>query len=118
LGRDLLVPGPVLVEVDQLMRARLGSSAARAFLAAIASGEHSTVAVTPGLLREAVRIDARYADLDLGFVDACVMAVADREHAPVLTFDFRHFRATRPTRGFWRFVVDEARYAEATGRKL
>ena len=60
------------------------------------------------------RIDARFADLDLGFVDGCVMAVAERMQAPILTFDFEHFRATRPTHGFWRLVVDEARYADAT----
>jgi predicted nucleic acid-binding protein len=114
LGRDLLVPGPVVVEVDQLLRARIGSSVARAFLAAIAAGEHTTVPATAGLLRRAVELDARYANLELGFVDGCVMALAERERAPIVTFDFTDFRATRPARGFWRLVVDEDRYARAT----
>lgn len=61
-------------------------------------------------------IDAGVADLDLGFADAAVMAIADRHDLPVLTFDFEHFRATTPARGFWRLVVDEARYREAAGR--
>jgi predicted nucleic acid-binding protein len=87
LGRELVVPGPVLVEVDQLLRTRVG----------------------------AVEIDARFADLGLGLVDGCVMAIAERMRAPILTFDFEHFRATRPASGFWRLVVDEARYADATG---
>jgi hypothetical protein len=56
----------------------------------------------------------RFADLDLGFVDGAVMALAERMRVPILTFDFGHFRATRPARGLWHLVVDEPRYAEAT----
>ena len=65
------------------------------------------------LMRRAIEIDTRFADLDLGFVDGCVMAIAEQMRAPILTFDFEHFRATRPSRGFWQLVVDEARYADA-----
>lgn len=50
-----------------------------------------------------------------GLADATVMAVAEVESLPVLTFDFEHFRATRPARGYWRLVVDEARFQDATG---
>jgi len=86
------------------------------FLQALAAGEHTVVFVSRGTLRRAVEIDARFADLDLGFVDGCVMALAERMGLPILTFDFDHFGATRPERGFWHLVVDEARYAQATGR--
>jgi predicted nucleic acid-binding protein len=110
----LLVPDTVEVEVDQLLRSRMGSYAARAFLRAMATGEHTHIAVTTGLLRRAAELDAHFADLDLGLVDGSVMALAERERLPILTFDFEHFRATRPARGFWRLVVDEARYADAT----
>jgi len=108
------VPVPVVVEVDQLLRARVGGTVARAFLGALAAGEHSVAFLSAGLLRRATEIDSRFADLDLGFVDAAVMALAERHGLPILTFDFEHFRATRPGRGYWRLVVDEARYAEAT----
>ena len=37
LGRDLLVPDPVIGEVDHLMRARLGSDVARLFLQSLAA---------------------------------------------------------------------------------
>lgn len=110
LGRDLLIPEPVVVEVDQLLRSRIGSHAARLFLAAIAAGEHTVVNLTPGLLRRAVELDAAFADLDLGYADAGVMATAERHRLPILTFDFGHFRATRPRDGFWRLVIDEHRY--------
>lgn len=115
LGRELIVPVPVLVEADHLLRARVGPEAARVFMSAIAAGEHSVAFLTKGLLRRAVEIDARFADLDLGFADASVMAIAEHLGLPVLTFDFEDFRAAAPRRGSWRLVVDESRYAQATG---
>ncbi|MDQ6775357.1 MAG: PIN domain-containing protein [Actinomycetota bacterium] len=115
LGRDLLVPEPVIVEVDQLLRSRVGGHAARLFLEAIADGEHVVVNVSPALLRRAVEIDASFADLGLGYTDGAVMAIAERDRLPVLTFDFEHFRATRPAQGFWQLVVDEHRYQRHVG---
>jgi predicted nucleic acid-binding protein len=116
LGRDLVVPDPVLVEVDHLLRARVSARAARLFLDAIAAGEHTVAFLSAGLLRRTVQIDARFADLGLGFADAAVMACAERHDAPVLTFDFEHFRAAPPLGGHWRLIVDEARFMEATRR--
>lgn len=114
LGRELIVPVPVLVETDQLLRGRVGATAARAFLAAIVAGEHLVAFLSAGLLRRAVEIDARFSDLDLGLADAAVMAYAERHDLPVLTFDFEDFRAAPPPGGYWRLVVDESRYAAAT----
>lgn len=110
-----MVPAAVIVEVDQLLRSRVGGHAARLFLASLAAGDHSVAFLSPALLRRAVEIDARYADLDLGLADAAVMALAERLNHPILTFDFEHFRAAPPPHGYWRLVVDEARYADATG---
>lgn len=114
LGRDLLIPDPVVVEVDQLLRARVGAHSARLFLQSASEGEHTVVFLTPALFRRAVEIDATYADLDMGIADTSVMAYAERHRLPILTFDFEHFRAARPEKGFWRLVVDESRYREAT----
>lgn len=113
LGTELLVPVPVLVEVDYLLRARASPATARAFVEAVARGEHAVAFLTDTLLRRAVEIDTRFADLNLGFVDAAVMAVAEALDLPILTFDFAHFRATSPEHGHWRLVVDEARYRAA-----
>jgi predicted nucleic acid-binding protein len=110
LGRDLLVPEPVIVEVNQLLRSRIGTHAARVFLGAMAAGEHTVASITLRLLRRAVEIEAQFADLDLGYTDAAVMATAERDQLPVLTFDFAHFRAARPAHGFWELVIDEHRY--------
>lgn len=113
-GRDLVIPSFVLAETDHLLRSRVGIETARMFLRAVASAQHSVASMTIELLRRAADIDARYADLDLGLADASVMAVAEREDAPVLTFDFEDFRAAPSDAGPWALVVDEARYHDST----
>lgn len=114
LGRDLVIPDPVLVEVDYLLRARVGRAAARLFLEAVAMGEHRVAFLSQGILRRAAEVDSSFEDLDLGFVDATVMAYAERHELPILTFDFEHFRAASPKVGNWQLVIDESRYIDAT----
>lgn len=112
-GRDLVIPSLVLAETDYLLRTRVGLRSARLLLGAISSGQHSVAYMTIELLRRAVEIDGQYGDLDLGLTDASVMAVAEREHAPVLTFDFEDFRAAPSDSGPWALVVDESRYLDS-----
>ena len=108
-GRELLVPEPVVTEVDWLLRERVGPTTARRFLEALVDGAYVRVTLSPSVFAAAVELDRRHADLDIGFVDAAVMAVADSTRSSILTFDFRDFRATKPMRGgAWRFVVAEA----------
>ncbi len=114
LGRDLIVPLPVAVETDQLLRSRVNESAARKFLSALAQGQHEVAFLSAGVFKRAAEIDARFAGLGLGLADASIMAFAERHDLPVLTFDFEHFRAAPPAGGYWRLVVDETRYLEAT----
>lgn len=114
LGRDLLIPSPVLVETDQLLRARIGTLAAQVFLESVVQGEHRVVFLTLALLRRAAEIDRQFSQLDLGLADAAVMAVAEANRLPILTFDFRDFRAAVPNGGYWELVVDEDRYASET----
>jgi predicted nucleic acid-binding protein len=111
----LVILDVVMVETDQLLRTRVGRHAARRFLTAVGEGEHATAFLSPDLLRRAIEIDAQHADLQLGLVDASVMAYAERHELPILTFDFADFRAARPAHGHWRLVVDEARYADTVG---
>lgn len=102
------------MEVDQLLRSRVSGTAGRLFLAALAAGEHTVAAGTPAVLRRAVAIDAQFADLNLGYADAVVMAMAERDRLPILTFDFQHFRAAPPANGYWELVIDEHRYSQHT----
>lgn len=101
---------PVLVEVDHLISERTGYASARSFLKATIGGEHEVAYLSTGLCRRAVELDHQYADLNLGFVDTCVMAIAERHEMPILTFDFRDFRATESAAGPWRLAIDEHAY--------
>lgn len=114
LGRDLVIPSPVLVETDCLLRTRVGIRSARLLLRAVAAGEHAVAYLTPELLRRAVEIDEQFDELDLGLTDGAVMAIAEREQAPVLTFDFADFRAAPSDAGPWQLVIDESRYQDST----
>lgn len=113
IGRELIVLSWVAAELDYLARKRLGPAAARAFARALVDGTHRFVPGSPGLLARAAEIDRRYGDLDVGLVDASIMAYAERHELPILTFDYKHFRATAPARGSWRLVINEAQYQRA-----
>ena len=107
-GTDLVVPEPVVVEVDWLLRSLLGHRPARVFLAVLVAGRPRRAALTAEQFARAVEIDRMYADLSLGVPDASVMALAEAERAPILTFDFTHFRATTDRDGRpWRLVIEE-----------
>lgn len=116
LRRNAVVPAPVLVEADHLLRNRVSDKSARKFLNAIAGGEREVAYLTPGLLRRAVELDDQYADLNLGFVDTCVMAIAERHELPILTFDFVDFRATESANGPWPLLIGEDAFRSAIER--
>lgn len=116
LRRRAVVPMPVLIEVDHLARKRVSDEAARHFLHAVADGSHEVAYMTTSLVRRAVEVDRKYADLRLGLVDACVMALAERHELPIFTFDFSDFRATESASGPWHLALDERTYDASVGR--
>jgi uncharacterized protein len=92
--RALILPAPVIPEVDHLLGHRLGSPGRRVFYQGIVEG-HYYVADLPrrGYARVA-EIDKEFEDLDLGFVDAAVVAIAAGLNlSRVATTDRRHFAA-------------------------
>jgi uncharacterized protein len=93
----LVVPAPVVVELDWLAHARLGPEPFRTFLSDVEEGAVAIVDLERADYARAHELLGRYADLDLGFVDAAVLAVVERLNEPKLaTLDHRHFRALRP----------------------
>jgi predicted nucleic acid-binding protein len=83
----LLVPAPVIVELDWLATSRLGPEPFATFLGDLVSRDYTRV-------RELLD---RYTDLRLGFVDASIVAIGERLQEPKLaTLDHRHFSAIRP----------------------
>lgn len=97
-NEDLVVPTLVLAELDYWCGRRLTPEAWLIFLDDTLAGVYRVESPTgPDLARCRV-LQARYADLSLGVVDASVVALAERlAESKVATLDQRHFRAVRPT---------------------
>jgi predicted nucleic acid-binding protein len=96
-AEPLVVPAPVLVEVDYLIHKRLHPGVLVALLDDIADGAYL---VEDLLLQDYRRVRAlcdRYADADIGFVDAAVLAIVERlNERKLATLDHRHFGLLRP----------------------
>lgn len=93
----VIVPAPVIVEVCWLLGRRVGPAAEAAFLAGLASGDPRIEALDSTDYQRAAHLVDRYSNLDLGFVDASVVAVAERlDIGTVATINHRDFRVVRP----------------------
>jgi hypothetical protein len=93
----LVVPAPVLVEVDYWIHHRLHPGALVALLADIEAGAYVVADLERTDYTRVKELCDRYADADVGFVDAAVVAVVERLNEPKLaTLDQRHFRTMRP----------------------
>ena len=94
----IVVPVCVLPEVCYLLHTRISAQAEAAFVRAVAKGEFVVEALEPEDITRAAVLVAKYADFGLGFVDATVIATAERLDATeVLTTDRRHFSSVKPT---------------------
>lgn len=94
-----LLPWAILPEVDYLVGKHLGARVQEEFLEDLAEGTFAVEWGTEIDLVEARRICRKHRDLDLGLVDACVMAVAERLRAKAIaTLDVRDFGAV-PLKG-------------------
>ncbi|MBM3924520.1 MAG: PIN domain-containing protein [SAR202 cluster bacterium] len=93
----LVIPAPVLIEVDWLVHNRLHSGVFLVLLDDIFAGSYHVEELQPSDYRRIREICDRYADTDIGFVDAAVLAIVERLNEPKLaTLDYRHFRFLRP----------------------
>ena len=96
-NEPLVIPAPVLVEVDYWIHARLHPGVLVAFLDDINAGAYRVEELYPEDYRRIRELCDRYADADIGFVDAAVLAVVERLNEPKLaTLDHRHFSTMRP----------------------
>jgi predicted nucleic acid-binding protein len=92
-----VIPAPVLVEVDYWIAQRLQPGVLVALLDDISSGAYEVEDLTAADYRRVGELCDRYADSDIGFVDAAVMAVVERlDESRLATLDHRHFALIRP----------------------
>jgi predicted nucleic acid-binding protein len=93
----LLIPAPVLVEVDDLIHRSLSPGVLVALLGDVEAGAYDVVELIRTDYRRISELCDRYADSDIGFVDAAVLAITERLDEPKLaTLDRRHFGVLRP----------------------
>ena len=96
-SEPLVIPAPVLGEVDYWISQRLSVGALVALLADIDAGAYRVEDLVTADYRRISDLCDRYADSDIGFVDAAVMSVVERLDEPKLaTLDRRHFSTIRP----------------------
>ena len=90
----LIVPAPVLPEVDYLLGERLGGEAQATFYEGLINGSYFIADLHPEHYSRVLELNRRYKSLRLGLVDAAVLALA--EHlglGRIATTDRRHFGA-------------------------
>jgi uncharacterized protein len=96
-AEPLVIPAPVLVEVDYWIQQRLHPGVLVAFLDDIEAGAYRVEDLRLDDYRRVRQLCDQYADADIGFVDAAVLAIAERLREPKLaTLDRRHFGLLRP----------------------
>ena len=92
-----VIPSPVLVEVDYWIHERLHPGVLVALLADIEDGAYRLEHPQTSDVARIRELCDRYADADIGYVDASVLAIVERlgEHR-LATLDHRHFGLLRP----------------------
>jgi predicted nucleic acid-binding protein len=96
-GEPLLIPSPVLVELDYWIGRNLDNRSRLAFLADVLARRFLIEDLLPEDYLRVHEVIDRYADADIGFVDAAVLAIVERLGEPKLaTLDRRHFALMRP----------------------
>lgn len=94
---DIIVPTSVLCEVDFMASTRLGAETAQTFLEDVISGAYTSLNVNMSDMARALELMRQYHDARIGFVDATLVALAERHRIRrVLTLDKRHFSMFRP----------------------
>ncbi len=94
---QLIIPAPVVTELDYLATKLLGAQVLNTFYESLLKGEMHFLAVDIIDVARAYEIMTVYADTPIGFVDASIVALAERYKVrQVLTLDMRHFAMFRP----------------------
>jgi predicted nucleic acid-binding protein len=96
---QLVVPAPVLVELDYFIGKNASVDAWVVFCEDLAAGAYTVFSIDAGLAVQCARLQATYADSNLGFVDASVFITCEvLGEDRVATLDRRHFGMLRTSK--------------------
>ena len=99
-SEDRIVPGPVLVELDYLLRKQASVAAWLSFCEDVAAGLYAIFWPDAAQLVATARLQARYSSLGLGFVDAAVFTTCSAlDELKLATLDRRDFTVLRTEDG-------------------
>jgi uncharacterized protein len=88
----LILPAPVIPEVDHLLARRLGAKSRLTFYAALVEGSYLVVDLPREGYARVADLNRRFDDLELGFVDAAIVAIGEALGIRrIATTDRRHF---------------------------
>lgn len=93
----LIIPSTLLPEACYLINKYLGQDAEAVFINSLINREMLIEHFDITDLQRCTKLLNKYADADFGFVDASIMAIAERMNiCKILTTDRRHFSIVRP----------------------
>jgi predicted nucleic acid-binding protein len=96
-NESLVVPTLVLAEIDYWCHERLSGEVWLSFLEDVLAGAYRMESPTHGDLQRCLELQASYADLKVGVVDASVLVLIERlGEVKLATLDHRHFGTIRP----------------------
>ena len=97
ISETIILPVPAITEIAYLVRRDLGTEALAAFLEEISQTDFVLEIPTTEDYKRSAEILRKYNDANIDFVDALIVAIAERlEVAKILTVDRRHFGMFRP----------------------
>ncbi|MEW6002587.1 MAG: PIN domain-containing protein [Nitrospirota bacterium] len=93
----LVIPSPAIPEVCYLLNIYLGQSAEMSFIHSLINKELSIEHFNANDLIRCAELLKHYDNLNLGFVDASIVAISERlKIHRILTTDRRHFSVVKP----------------------
>lgn len=96
----IILPAPILGELDYLLRSRLGVDAEVRLLEGVMNGSFTVALFTAQDAARCRGLIMKYQNLDLGLADASVIATAERMSIRrILTVDERDFRTVLSAKG-------------------
>lgn len=100
-----IIPSTVIVEVCQLLKYRFGARVEIGFLKEIVKTSFLMETIKFQDIKRVLEILLKYEDLNIGYVDSSIIAIAERLRINrILTLDRRHFSIVIPS-GFEFFDI-------------